>query len=111
MAPKPNANRALPSAGLDFKKLETEGELLLLQLDDWYHHRDGTQYHNIWGRVRIVPAANILGFRPTGNQANWYAVVGSGEHAIIIAGCRIHYAQVCLAPPSKVNTLHVGDKS
>ena len=86
---------------LDFGKMKNDGEMLLISTDDWFYGKDGNLYKGAWGFCKIVEAKEIFGFKPTGN-ANWYMQVGTGNDAVVIAGCRIHYAQIChKKPPAK----------
>jgi hypothetical protein len=84
----------------DFKRLQSPGEYLLVNTDEYWFARDGQQYKAFWGNCRIRKADEIFGFKPTGGSTNWYLQVGDGDGAMFLAGCRIHYAQVCLDRPT-----------
>ena len=89
---------------LDYKIMKNQGEFLLITTDDWFFSKDGNQYKAIWGKCFIKKADEVLGFKPS-QSANWYLQVGNDENAVIIAGCRIHYTQICLEKPSGNNVL------
>lgn len=92
---------------LNLNQIRTDGEYLLVNTDDWFLAKDGNNYKAVWGKCKIVEAKDIFGFKPT-NGTNWYLQVGDGENAIFIAGCRIHYAQICLQRPMAKDAYHVG---
>ena len=88
------------------KKLIGAGEYLLLTLDQWFFAKDGQNYRAVWGLCRIVEAKDVFGFKPA-HGTNWYAVVGTGKDALFIAGCQIHFAQLCLDKPIGTHVLEV----
>lgn len=92
---------------LDFKKMQGEGEFLLIETDDWFNAPDGMKYKSIWGKCKVHDAKDILGFKPS-QSTNWYMQIGDNENAMIVAGCRIHYAQVCLEQPKGNDTYKLG---
>lgn len=79
---------------LDLDRFKKEGEYLLIHTDDWFYTKDGNQYHAVWGKCKPVEAKDLFGFKPSGDT-NWYLQVGENENAMFVAGCRIHYAQIC----------------
>lgn len=91
---------------LDFKQMQNQGEYLLIQTDDWWAAPDGQKYNAVWGLCRIIEAKELLGLKPS-QSANWYLQVGENENAMFIAGCRIHYAHVCLKEPKGNDTYKV----
>ena len=87
---------------LDLSRMRSHGEMLLVTTDDWFSG-------GVWGLCKVVEAKEIFGFKPSGN-ANWYLQVGTGEDAVFVAGCRVHYAQICLTKPGAKDILCVGVK-
>ncbi len=83
---------------LDIQAVQ-KGTPLLIQSDDWMMLSDGANYMRFWGICKVVEAKDIFGFKPSGDT-NWYLQIGSNEGSLIIAGCRIHYAQVCKEIPT-----------
>jgi len=76
------------------------GTLALVMSDDYFLSPDGRQLRCVFGPVTVLRAKDWLGFEPK-NSANWFVQVGQGERAVIIAGCRVHYALPGVtAPPS-----------
>ena len=67
------------------------GTLAAVTFDDWIYAPDGQTYRVAFGPVTIVQAKDFLGFAPKGS-ANWFARVGDGDRAVLLAGCRIHQA-------------------
>ena len=88
---------------LDTSKIKT-GVEMLISIDDWVYAKGEVQYKRIWGKCKVVEAKNLLGFKPTGDT-NWYMQVGTGVDTMFIAGCRIHYAQLCEKKPTSSNIL------
>ena len=80
------------------------GTELIIHTDDWIHNKDEVQYKRFWGICKIVEAKDLFGFKPTGDT-NWYMQVGTGKDTMFIAGCRIHYVQVCKRKPINTNIL------
>lgn len=74
------------------------GTVLAITGDDWFFAPDGQQYRTAFGPVTVLRAKDLLGFEPK-NSANWFAQVGYGDGAILMAGCRIHYAMLTSKPP------------
>ena len=91
---------------LNYERMKSGGEYLLVTCDNWFYGKDGQKYDGVWGLCRIIEAKEVLGLKPT-SSANWYAQFGDGENAMIVAGCRIHYAQVCLKEPVGQNILKI----
>jgi hypothetical protein len=89
---------------LDLKKLTGVGEYMLINTDDYFVAKDGQSYRAVWGLAKVIEAKEVLGLKPT-NSANWYLQVGTDENCMFIAGCKIHYAQLCLNKPIGANTL------
>jgi hypothetical protein len=67
-------------------------------IGQWFFGKDGQQYKSVWGKSKVLEAKDILGLKPS-NSANWYLQVGDNENAVFVAGCRIHYAMICLNKP------------
>lgn len=70
----------------------------LITTDDWFLGPDGKSYKAAWGSVEILEDA-ILGVKTNRNSTNWYAMIGSEERHVIVAGCQIHYAVRCDEEP------------
>lgn len=83
------------------------GTLAAVTFDDWFFAADGQNYRVAFGPVTIIDAKEVLGLAPK-NSANWYAQVGFGDGAVLLAGCRIHSAIITRTKPSGV---HVYDAS
>jgi len=66
----------------------------LVTTDNWFYAPDGKKYRSAWGAVAIVND-EVLGVQTNHNSTNWYAQIGTGERAMLIAGCQIHYAVRC----------------
>ena len=75
----------------------------LVTLSGWFYAPDGRQYHGVWGRVAIKKDDETLGIKTNNQSTNWYAVIGEGEKSVIVAGCQIKYACVCINPPHTGN--------
>ncbi len=67
------------------------GDTALIQADDDFVAPDSNWYRCAVGPVTFIQAKALLGFEPR-QSANWFAQVGYGNRAVLIAGCRIHYA-------------------
>lgn len=67
------------------------GDVALIQADDDFMAPDGHWYRAAIGPVTLIRAKDVLGFEPR-NSANWFAQIGFEGKAVLIAGCRIHYA-------------------
>lgn len=91
---------------LDFRQMQGEGEYLLIETDDWFTAPNGQKYKSVWGKCKVLDAKEILGFKPS-QSTNWYLQVGSDEKAMFVAGCRIHYAHVCLEQPKGNDTYKI----
>ena len=68
---------------------------LLVSTDNWFYAPDGQMYRSAWGKVKVYDKQQTLGIKPDAKSTSWYATVGEGDGAIVIAGCQIHYAIVC----------------
>ena len=79
------------SSAVSAEPVVQDGQLMAVQVDDWVMAPDGQQYRVLFGRVRVIRAKDLLGLEPR-NSANWFLRVGEGEGAVLVAGCRIHYA-------------------
>lgn len=73
--------------------------LMAIQVDDWMFAPDGQQYRVIFGLAQVLRAKDLLGFEPR-NSANWWVMVGEGEGSMLIAGCKIHFAQEVSSKPA-----------
>lgn len=71
----------------------------LITTDAWFYAPDGKQYNAVWGEVEIV-SDSILGIKTNVRSSNWFAKVGTEHKHVIVAGCQIHYALKCDAPPN-----------
>jgi hypothetical protein len=67
------------------------GDTAVVQADEDFLAPDGHWYRSAIGPVTMIRAKDVLGFEPR-NSANWFAQIGINEKAVVIAGCRIHYA-------------------
>lgn len=67
------------------------GDLAFIHCDDWFTAPDGSRRCGAYGPATILRAQDLLGFRPR-NSADWFVQIGFGARAVLIAGCRIHYA-------------------
>lgn len=74
--------------------------IFLVTTDNWFYAPDGKQYKSVWGKIECHTAEQTLGIKPNGKSANWYAIVGEGNKRVVLAGCQIHYACVCMDKPS-----------
>lgn len=72
----------------------------LVTSDVWFTAPDGQQYNAAWGDVEVIKAHDFLGFNPS-HSTNWLLKVGTGENALIMAGCRIHFFVKCEERPIK----------
>lgn len=77
------------------------GETYIIKSDSWFPAPDGESYTEVWGKVYIKSAEEVLGLKPNMRSANWYAIVGTEENHVVIAGCQIHSA--CFAPKPPLN--------
>jgi hypothetical protein len=74
----------------------------LINCDDWFVGPDGEMYSAVWGYCKVMQTKDTLGFNPA-RSANWFVQVGTGEGAVVIAGCRIHYAVQCINRPKQLD--------
>jgi hypothetical protein len=72
----------------------------IVTTDNWFYAPDGNSYKAVWGEVSILEDA-VLGIKTNRNSSNWYAMVGSKDNHVIVAGCQIHYATRCEKEPSQ----------
>lgn len=86
---------AIPDAP---KGLFSEPVRALVICDDWFTAPDGGDYKMTWGTTRCHEAKRLFGFDPKAG-ANFFLLVGEGDGAMLIAGCRVHYAFASDAPP------------
>lgn len=63
----------------------------LITTDNWFLAPNGKSYKGVWGNVQIVDDL-ILKIKTNRMATNWFAMVGSHENHVLIAGCQIHYA-------------------
>jgi hypothetical protein len=76
------------------------GTIALIKPDEWFYGPDGHAYTAVYGPVFAIKAELVLGFKPK-NSADWFLQVGEGDKAVLLAGCRIHYAGLfSKCPPS-----------
>lgn len=80
------------------------GMLALVTTDEWFFAPDGQEYRGAFGPCHIVKAEDLMGFRPK-NSADWFLQVGYGDKAVLLAGCRVHYAAMATAMP-KVRAIY-----
>lgn len=78
------------------------GNNFLVTTTNWFFAPDGKQYRAAWGEVKVYNDSDTLGIKTNNKSSNWYAVVGTvGKgKSIVIAGCQIHYACVCMDKPN-----------
>lgn len=62
----------------------------LITTDNWFYGPYGRLYRAAWGEV-VILGDNTLGVKTNARSSNWYAMIGTEENNIIIAGCQIHY--------------------
>lgn len=74
------------------------GALAHIVTDDWFAAPDGVDYKGAWGRVVVHNAKELFGFDPKAGAA-YFLQVGEGEGAVLIAGCKLHYAVLSSKPP------------
>lgn len=86
---------------------EFSGNNFLLTCDNWFVAPDGRQYRSVWGRIEIYDSEKTLGVKTNVKSTNWYVIVGEQGKRVIIAGCQVHYACVCMDKP---NTGRVQDE-
>jgi hypothetical protein len=72
----------------------------LITTDNWFIAPDGKQYRSVWGRVEVHSSESTLGIKTNIRSTNWYAIIGVQGKRVIIAGCQIHYACVCMDTPN-----------
>lgn len=75
------------------------GSKFLVTTSQWFYGPDGQQYRAAWGSIELYTDTGTLGIKTNDRSTNWYAVIGSGEKRVIVAGCQIHYAVVCMQKP------------
>lgn len=85
----------------------------LITTDARFFGPDGrNDYRAAYGDVKIIDDS-VLGVKTNRNSSNWFAMVGTEEEHIIIAGCQIHYAIKCNELPEyqgvKDYVVHGGD--
>ena len=71
----------------------------LITTSQWFTCPDGKMYRTVWGKVEIYNSESTLGVKTNVRSTNWYAIVGKGDKRVIVAGCQIHYACVCMSKP------------
>jgi hypothetical protein len=83
----------------------------LVSVSNWFVAPDGKYYRAAWGKVRIYNDEKTLGIKTNSKSANWYAVIGEQGKSVIVAGCQIHYACVCMEPPftGKVDEVKISE--
>lgn len=71
----------------------------IVHLKDWLHCQDGRAYMQVRGKVSVVLAETLAGFKPQKSEANWIAEVESkdGTSKTWILGCQIRAITAC--PP------------
>jgi len=71
----------------------------LITTNAWFTAPDGKMYRSVWGKVEVYSDSDTLGIKTNARSANWYAIIGVGGKRVIVAGCQIHYACVCMSEP------------
>ena len=84
----------------------SQGIPAMVYFDDWIAGPDGREYRSAWGPVSWVEAKDALGFVPKGDN-NWFVMVGVGDGALLVAGCRIHYLFVSHRMPENAARCYV----
>jgi hypothetical protein len=79
---------------------ELQGKNVLLTTNNWFYAPDGRLYRSVWGKISLKSDAETLGIKTNMRSTNWYAVIGSDEKALIVAGCQIHYVCLCNQKPN-----------
>lgn len=77
-----------------------QGEKYLVTTDEWFIAPDGNSYCAVWGNVILQSDSETLGIKTNDKSTNWYAIVGTHENHVVIAGCQLHYAVKCKDRPS-----------
>jgi len=67
-------------------------EKYLVTLDEFFYGPDGDYYYSVYGRVEIIKAEDLLGFKPNINSTNWYLKIYGDTEFIMIDGNKVHYA-------------------
>jgi hypothetical protein len=76
------------------------GTIALVKPDEWFYGPDGRAYTAAYGPITAIKAEQVLGFKPK-NSADWFLQVGYEDKAVLLAGCRVHYAGLfAKCPPS-----------
>lgn len=78
------------------------GNNFLITCSNWFVAPDGKQYRSVWGKVEVYSDKETLGIQTNDRSSNWYAIVGEAGNngkRMIVAGCQIHYACVCIEKP------------
>ncbi len=70
-----------------------------ITFDSWFFAPDGQQYRTAFGLIQVLKAKDVLGLEPK-NSANWFVQIGSGERAVLLAGCQVHSAMLCSTKPT-----------
>lgn len=83
----------------------------LITCDNWFVAPDGKQYRSVWGKVTVHSDSETLGIKTNIRSTNWYAKIGIGERTVIVAGCQIRYACVCMKQPytGMVDEIRIND--
>lgn len=71
----------------------------LVTTDEWFTAPDGKMYRTVWGKIEIHSSEQTLGIKTNIRSTNWYAIIGVGGKRVIVAGCKIHFACVCMNKP------------
>lgn len=72
----------------------------LVTCDRWFLAPNGKMYLGAWGKCEVHNSVSTLGVKTNDRSTNWYIIVGEGAKRVIIAGCQIHFACVCLDKPN-----------
>lgn len=75
----------------------------LITTDNWFVAPDGKQYRAAWGKVEVYSSEETLGVKTNVKSTNWYVIVGepgNNGKRVVIAGCQIHYACICMSKPN-----------
>jgi hypothetical protein len=76
-----------------------ESKKFVVTTSEWFIAPDGKHYKAVWGKVKVFKDDETLGIKTNHNSANWYAIIGEGDQAVIVAGCQIKYACVSMNKP------------
>lgn len=81
---------------------------MLVNTSDWWTAKDGRRYSVVWGPTWAIIAKDLIGVTPGGGHAAFVLRVGRTD-PLIIAGCRVHYVQLCEERPAVPDALYIDE--